>query len=139
MTLQRKIGVKRKEIIPLYKGANWISITDGMIQYILSQRKLIKKQFYYSHCADEVFLQSVAMASPYRDTVTGNCLREIDWVRGGPYTFRKEDVPMLLESENLFARKFDIDLDKKAIELIFNRPIDKVIIYSVPIAKEIEM
>ena len=118
ITLQRKMGVKRKEIIPLYKGANWISVTDEMIQYVLSQKKLIKKQFYYSHCADEVFLQSVAMASPYRDTVTGKCLREIDWTRGGPYTFRREDVPMLLSSENLFARKFDIDLDREAIELI---------------------
>lgn len=118
LTLQRKMGVKRKEIIPLYKGANWISVTDEMIQYVLSQKKLIKKQFYYSHCADEVFLQSVAMASPYRDTVTGKCLREIDWTRGGPYTFRREDVPMLLSSENLFARKFDIDLDREAIELI---------------------
>ncbi|MBQ7779461.1 MAG: hypothetical protein IJ404_03105 [Clostridia bacterium] len=118
ISLQMKLGMKRKEIIPLYKGANWISVTDEMIQYVLTQKKLIKKQFYCSHCADEVFLQSVAMASPYRDTVTGRCLREIDWTRGGPYTFRSEDVPMLLRSENLYARKFDIDLDRKAMELI---------------------
>ncbi len=118
LTLQRKMGVKRKEIIPLYKGANWISVTDEMIQYVISQKKLIKKQFYRSHCADEVFLQSVAMASPYRDTVTGTCFREIDWIRGGPYTFRKEDVPALIASENLFARKFDIDLDREAVIMI---------------------
>ncbi len=118
LTLQRKIGVKRKQIVPLNKGANWISVTDELIQYVLSQKKIIKKQFFYSHCADEVFLQSVVMASHLRDTVTRNCMREIDWVRGGPYTFRREDVPMLLKSENLFARKFDIDLDCEAIELI---------------------
>ena len=58
------------------------------------------------------------MASPYRDTVTGKCLREIDWERGGPYTFRKEDVSMLLTSENLFARKFDERVDREAIDMI---------------------
>ena len=118
ISCQMKLGIKRKEIIPLYKGANWISVTDEMIRYVISQKKLIKKQFYYSHCADEVFLQSVAMASPYRDTVTGYCLREIDWERGGPYTFREEDVPALLSSENLFARKFDMDIDPEAVRLI---------------------
>ena len=118
LNLQRKIGVKRKEIIPIYKGANWISVTDDMIQFVLSQKKIIKKKFYYSLCADELFLQSVAMASPYRETVTGTCLREIDWERGGPYTFRKEDVPMLLSSDNLFARKFDERIDREAIEMI---------------------
>lgn len=115
---QMKHGKKRKEIIPLYKGANWISITDEMIQYVLSQKNLIKKQFYFSHCADEVFLQSVAMSSPYRESIIQNCKREIDWARGGPYTFRKEDVPMLLASDNLFARKLDIDLDREAVEAI---------------------
>jgi hypothetical protein len=118
IALQMKLGKKRKEIIPLCKGANWISITDEMMQYVLTQKKLIKKQFYYSHCADEVFLQSVAMSSPYRDSIVGECKREIDWVRGGPYTFRSEDVPMLLSSDNLFARKLDIDLDREAVEMI---------------------
>ncbi len=118
LNLQKKTGAKRKEIIPLYKGANWISVTDSMIQYVISCKRIIKKQFYHSLCADEVFLQSIAMASPYRDTVTGYCLREIDWERGGPYTFRKEDVPALLSSENLFARKLDIDLDREAVEMI---------------------
>ena len=118
ISCQMKLKMKRKEIIPLYKGANWFSITDELMQYAISQKKLIKKQFYCSHCADEVFLQSVAMVSPYRDTVTGRCLREIDWTRGGPYTFRVEDVPALMTSENLFARKFDIDLDREAIEII---------------------
>ena len=118
LTRQRKIGVKRKEIIPLYKGANWISVTDEMIQFVIKSKRIIRKQFYYSHCADEVFHQSVAMASPYRDTVTGKCLREIDWERGGPYTFRKEDVSMLLTSENLFARKFDERVDREAIDMI---------------------
>ena len=33
-------------------------------------------------------------------------LREIDWNRGSPYTWRDEDYRYLHNSPNLFARKF---------------------------------
>ncbi len=118
LRLQVKMNVKRKEIIPIYKGANWISITDEMLQYVIKSKRIIKKQFSFSLCADELFLQSVAMASPYRDSIVKRSYRSIDWSRGGPYTFRKEDVPELLSSDDLFARKFESSVDPEAIRLI---------------------
>ena len=89
-----------------------------MLQYILECKNIIKKQFYFSHCGDEVFLQSIAMQSPYCNTIIENDYRAIDWQRGSPYTYRKEDVPQLLASSNLFARKFDSSIDVDAIRLI---------------------
>ena len=121
LTVQEKMGIRRKRIIPYYKGGNWFSISDDFAQYVLSQQKLIRKQFYYSICADEVFLQSLIMASPYRDTWVNNCLREIDWERGCPYTFRMEDVDAVLASPNLFARKFDIQVDEAAVQAMIAR------------------
>ena len=118
VNLQARLGMKRKNRIPLYKGANWVSITDELAQYIIESEKCIKKQFYHSFCADELFLQSIAMHSPYRDTIVKNYYRAIDWERGSPYTFRREDVPQLLSSPNLFARKFDKTVDAEAIHLI---------------------
>ena len=115
---QRLIGLKRKEIVPLYKGANWVSITDEMVQYILTCKEIIKKQFYFSDCGDEVFLQSIAMQSPYRNTIVTNSYRAIDWLRGSPYTYRKDDVPQLLASSYLFARKFDSAVDTEAIRMV---------------------
>ena len=120
VSLQKKAGFRRKDLVPLYKGANWFSITDTMAQYALEQEPLIRRQFFFSHCADEVFLQSIAMASPYREKVTGQSLRETDWVRGTPYTYRAEDVPGLLGCGALFARKFDRNVDSKAIELVID-------------------
>jgi hypothetical protein len=58
------------------------------------------------------------MYSPYRDTIVPNYYRAIDWERGAPYTFRKEDIPQLLNSPNMFARKFDRNVDEEAIRLI---------------------
>ena len=118
IALQKLVGFRRKQYIPPYKGTNWFSITDELVQYVLSQEALIKKQFYYSSCADEVFLHSVAMASPCRDTIVDDCLRAIDWDRGDPYIFRQEDVDNLLVSPNLFGRKFDTQVDAQAIDKI---------------------
>lgn len=116
--VQKLVRYQRKELIPLYKGANWVSITDDLVQYILTCEDMIKKMFYYTICADEIFLQSIAMNSPYRNTIVNNYYREIDWERGEPYIYRKEDVPQLLHSPAFFARKFDMSVDPDAIQRI---------------------
>ena len=36
-------------------------------------------------------------------------MREIDWQRGSPYTWREEDFDELVRSERWFARKFSSD------------------------------
>jgi hypothetical protein len=118
LQLQKRIGIHRKQYIPAYKGTNWFSITHELAEHILSKEALIKKQFYHSICADEIFLHSIVMDSPYRNTVVNNSLREIDWTRGSPYVYRKEDVDVLLSSKNLFARKFDECIDCDAIKKI---------------------
>ena len=116
--VQKALHIYRKLQFPLYRGSQWFSITDSLVQYVLSQKDAVKKQFDYTFLTDEIFLQSVAVSSPLRDNIVNNCLRAIDWERGLPYTFRKEDVPMLLASESLWARKFDQRVDAEAIELI---------------------
>ena len=118
LRIQKKFGIRRKQYIKAYKGTHWFSITHNLAQYVISQEKLIKKQFYYSIGADEVFLHSIIMNSPYVDDIINDSLREIDWDRGTPYIFRLEDTPMLLESPKLFARKFDSNIDKDVIEKI---------------------
>lgn len=123
--LQKQLRLRRRQHIPPYKGTNWFSITDGMAGYVLSREKLIRRQFYFSICADEVFLHSIAMASPYRDSIVDDCLRAIDWQRGNPYTFRAEDVPGLLQCGKLFARKLDCDVDARAVACICDHLMQK--------------
>ena len=96
----------------VYKGGNWFSITHDMAEYILRCKKQINN-FRFGLCADELFLQTIAMTSPYSENITGNILRYVDWKRGNPYTFRGDDFELLITSDKLFARKFDekIDID----------------------------
>lgn len=116
LALQNKLKMHRKQYIQAYKGTNWFSITHDLANYVIEQEKLIKKQFYFSICADEVFLHSIAMASPYRNSIINDSLRATDWCRGNPYVYRQEDVKDLLLSTNLFARKFDMNIDCAAID-----------------------
>lgn len=101
-----------------YKGANWFSITDELVRYVLAKEQDIYKEFRYTMCADEIFLQTLAMNSIYAEKVEKNSMREIDWERGNPYVFRLEDYEMLMKSDALFARKFQDSVDGRIIDKI---------------------
>lgn len=122
LNIQKRIHYSRKIMYPLYIGSQWVSITDGLANYLIENEKNIQKQFRFTLGSDEVFLHTMAMNSPYHDNVTGNALRAIDWERGNgcsPYTYRKEDIPELLaHPTDFWARKFDERIDPEAIQLV---------------------
>lgn len=123
--LQKCIHINRlaKTKWEIQKGANWFSITNKLAEYIVAQKKLIKKMFSYSFCGDEVFLQTIVHNSEYRNSVydsayTGDyhgCMRYIDWNRGNPYVFEEEDLEELIKSDYMFARKFSCESNNKAV------------------------
>ena len=126
--LQKMLGIDRTKHAPFAycRGANWFSITHELLTCALGQKMLIKKYFYSTRNADEMFLQCVAMASPLRDQITRDSLRLVDWQRtehGGcsPHTFTMEDWDMLLASDKLFARKFDPAIDREVIDRLYDR------------------
>ena len=45
-------------------------------------------------------------------------MRYIDWNRGGPYVWKSCDFPELIDSDFLFARKFDSNIDADVIKKI---------------------
>lgn len=118
--------------IQIKYGSNWISITDELVHYILENRKTVYKIFKYTNCADELFIQTLVYNSRFReklydkkfdDAITAN-MRLIDWNRGkngNPYVWRIEDKKMIEESECLFARKFDINIDNKIIQYVISK------------------
>lgn len=79
------------------------------------------KYFRYSQCADELFVQTILINSPRIEKIIDSNLRCIDWKRGNPYTFKLEDYEMLMGSNKLFARKFDISVDRDIILKIYDK------------------
>jgi len=115
-------------------GSAYFDITDKMARYLLSQEDFIRKHFRFSLCADEMFLQTVFLNSPYaQDDVRYisdaadhpyiqhtyfDVMRAIDWTRGKPYVYTAEDFDMLMNSKCLFARKFDWQKDSSIVRKI---------------------
>lgn len=118
--LQKKLHVDRTRKCPfkIYKGTNWFSITHDLATYLLQRTELIEKYFSHGLCTDEVFLQTIAMSSPYKENIVDNSLRYIDWERGNPYVFTNEDYEELITSDKLFARKFDEDIDSDIVNKV---------------------
>lgn len=122
LVFQKLIGINRITGMEdkVYKGANWFSINYKLAYYVIENFDKYDKMFDKTICADEVFLQTMAMNSPYKDTIVKDFLREIDWKRGKPYTYRIEDYDHLIKSRNIFARKFSEKTDSQIIDKLFN-------------------
>lgn len=125
ITIQKICGVNRNGDLEIYKGSNWFSITDDFARYIVARQSQIRRQFVYTLCADEVFLHTYFMASPFVDTLykseggmSTNC-RLIRWENELPHVFVLGDFEELVTTHNLFARKFDENIDNEIIEKIF--------------------
>ena len=102
------------------KGDQWFSITNECAHYICNNEKNIKKMFKYTSCPDEHFIHTILYNSKFKEKLSyDTCLREIDWERGTPYTYKIDDYDLLMSSENLFARKFDYNRDKRIIDKIY--------------------
>lgn len=127
---QKLIGINRLRgnKIEFKKGTEWFSITQDLAEYVISNETWIKKNFTSTYCGDELFLQTLVYNSAFWADVfhpkfDGSCvanMRLIDWNRGRPYIFRKGDLQEILNSECLFARKFDAKVDNEIIsEIIY--------------------
>lgn len=128
LQLEKIIRVNRlkKEKIKVQKGCNWFSITGDFAEYIVANMNKWEKIFKYSYCADEVFVQTILLNSPFKDNLympnCNNdliaCARLIDWHRGNPYVFRKEDFYLIKSSSAMFARKFDMNIDSDIVDMV---------------------
>lgn len=129
---QKLMGIDRTKKygeITFQKGRNWFSITHGLAKYVVEQEAWIREVFAHSVCGDELFLQTVARNSKYAEKICNpNTMPEIpdtryiDWKRGNnnnPYIFRETDEEELRSANALFARKFDLTVDKKIVENLY--------------------
>lgn len=118
--LQKILHIKRKHDIVLLKGSQWVSITHECLCYILSKKKWISKNFKYTLCADEIFIQSLVWNSEFRNRIYNvkdcykSSLRYINFQGWHPKDLTMEDYTQIIHTESLFARKFS----SRSIKLI---------------------
>ncbi len=121
LKIQINKGVRR----PLYCGANWYSITQELADDFLTNKSKMLRKVRYTISSDEYILQTFVRENAgkytlYNDKLDNyqSIMRNIDWQRGNPYVWRMEDYDKLIESNYLFARKFDEKVDRGIIERV---------------------
>lgn len=100
--------------------SQWFSISSHHAQYIvtyLHENKHVKKFFELTWGSDEFVFQTILFNSIYQKDMVNDNLRYIDWSEGkaSPKTFTIHDLPNLLGSDKLFARKFSENIDNSII------------------------
>lgn len=119
LRVQKAFRIDRTKKDPIiYKGANWFSITHDMAKYVISRQRDIAAIFSFGIAVDELFVQTLAMSSPYVQHINRDCKRLIDWERGNPYTWRKEDFQEIMDSDAFWARKFDYSTEPQIVDAI---------------------
>lgn len=124
---------KRKFPLPikLYgsSDSSWWTISNECAKYLLdfmSINKNLANFMEYTWTADEFLIASILMNSPHKDHVINNNQRYITWVKSSPnpLILTSTDLPEILNSDKLFARKFDALTDEKILDeldLIFKK------------------
>lgn len=108
-TPRRKMPNK---LVPVGRS-QWFTMTLKHIRYIieyLQKYPEVQKFFELTWGADEIIFQTILYNSPYQQDIVNDGLRYIDWSEGkaSPKVLTLEDLPALLQSEKLFARKFSL-------------------------------
>lgn len=108
-----------------YKGTNWINLThqcvDSVLEYLDKHPQYIQR-FKWTTCADEIFYHTIINLLEGLEVENEN-LRYINWTDGPEYPkiFRMEDHTKIIQQSNkLFVRKFDENIDSEIIDLVYN-------------------
>lgn len=119
-----------------YGGSMWWCLTYECVKYVLDfvqNNKKFVRFFKYTHIPSEMFFQTIIMNSLFANNTVGKIsgadlsddLRYLRWSSefngAHPEILRKEDLDVLVQSDRLFARKFDIDVDSMILDLIDRR------------------
>ncbi|MBC7416698.1 MAG: glycosyltransferase [Pedobacter sp.] len=118
------VAPKRKFPLPikLYgsSDSSWWTITEESAKYLVDFRHKeveLFKFMKYTWAPDEFLIATILMNSPFKHDVINNNLRLISWQEGiaNPKILKIEDFETLANSNKLFARKFDANVDEEIL------------------------
>lgn len=128
----RKFPLAKK----LYGGSKsswWTLNKEGAIyvsKFFVNETKMSK---FLKFCwgTDEFVIPTILMNSPLKDNVVNNNLRYIEFPEGkaNPKLLGLKDMDLLMSSDMLFARKFDIEVSTEGLdkidEILADTPINR--------------
>lgn len=108
-----------------YIGNQWMMVSRRFCDFVCHDRAAERFKAFYRNTfiADEGFFQTVMKNTDSHGRIVNDDMRMIDWIPDGdiklrPRTFTMDDAPALKASPDLFARKFDMEVDEAVIALL---------------------
>ncbi len=108
-----------------YIGNQWKIVSRAFCRFVCHDPSVDRYKAFYRNTfiADEGFFQTVMMNTAAHGEIVNDDKRAIDWVPDGdiklrPRTFTAADADMLTSSPNLFARKFDAEVDAEILDIL---------------------
>jgi hypothetical protein len=106
-----------------YGGSAYWCLGPDCADYVLdfvADHPEVSRFFRTTPMPDEVFYQTVLATSPLQPCLIDDDLRFVDWTRGDPHpkTLTAADFPRIAAAAGFLARKFDIDVDARVLDLI---------------------
>lgn len=128
LKIQYMLRYRRNSGIDFKKGTQWVSLTHDFIKYTISKKDEVLTMYRNTFCSDEIFIHTLCWNSVFKDRIFNpdhegkGCMRMIGWKDGVLYDWENKDYDALIQSEYLFARKFN----SKNIELV-NRILNRIL------------
>ncbi|PIB91483.1 beta-1,6-N-acetylglucosaminyltransferase [Caulobacter sp. FWC2] len=108
-----------------YIGNQWMMVSRAFCAFVCRDPAAERFKAFYRNTfiADEGFFQTVMMNGAPHGPIVSDDKRMIDWIPDGdiklrPRTYTAEDAAALIASGNLFARKFDAEVDSKILDIL---------------------
>lgn len=105
------------------RGTQWITVSAAAAAYIIDfvdKNRGFCNYFRRVHAPDEFFFQTILYNSPFRYLLMDHTFHYTDWSEGKehPRMLTLEDAGKLVDSENFFARKFDMVKDPGILDFL---------------------
>jgi hypothetical protein len=103
----------------LYVGSSYFCLYKDHVRYILDFVKNnpdYTKLFSTVLIPNEHFFQTILLNSSHKSQIVNDDLRYLIWP--GPKILCTEDINDILNSEKLFARKFDMEIDSNILDIL---------------------
>ena len=110
-----------------YGGSQWWTLSRQAIHYISEFCRRAPEFLSFSRHAfipDEMVIQTILSNSRFAERVRGDDLRLTIWDRPSPpypAVLTSADLELLLSSEKLYARKFDVQTDPRVLQALADR------------------
>ena len=125
LIVQKVMGINRLKRLPLAykKGSNWVSLTHSAVNRLVESWPKYAKYFNKTVCCDELYKQMILSSDGGGHNIfssKGN-LRYAKFAGSSPEIIHADKIEFLVKNPDiLFARKFDMIVDRDAVNKLIN-------------------